>query len=419
MNKHKIVIKSLENSPRLDYTLDFIFKEFFDCEYSVIDEQSSTLSHLNYGVEGDVGSINLSCSKYLFSDALIPSKNILKVASPDFDLLAMIFFQLSRAEEYHHQSEDAFNRFTSQQAILQENLSKPIIDLELIKLAAEIQSRFEIQLKRKESFRLIHTVDVDQVFAYKHKNLKRTLGGTVANVLKGNVTRLKDRTKSMSDGSDPYDTFELLKQGAQTGSSYYFILVGNYDEIDNALDIEKPAIQSKLLDLQKSAHIGVHPSVQSNQKLDLLDKEIGRLQSVIDAPISISRQHFLCLRFPQTYQELIRRGISEDFSLGYHDHPGFRAGTTQSFYWYDLEHEEKTSLLIHPLIVMDVSLKKYQKLSAIEAGHQIKAYMDLCKSVDGPFTLLWHNSSFYEEEGWTGWKETYQDIINYCQELLA
>lgn len=412
----QIVIKSEQTSPRLDYVLDFIFQQFFSCGYEIVDDGDC---HIHYGNSSSDEAIIIKSSDYLFRLELLPEDHILDPSHSDFDLFAYIFYQLSRAEEYNYLSDDNFGRFPGRATSIVRNFSEPTIDIFLLQLAVQISNKAGIQLSRAEQFRLIHTVDVDQMFAYKHKNLKRKLGGLVSNIFNGDIDRIKDRTQAVSSDKDPYDSFDLLKNGAGQSESHYFILVGNYNAIDNALEIEKPSIQSKIIELAKQSSIGIHPSVSSNSESELLQKERGRLESVLSSDIKNSRQHFLCLEFPNTYQKLIEQGIEKDYSMGFHDQPGFRAGTTNSFYWFDLEKNQATNLMIHPLTTMDVSLKKYLKLDPTQALMQTKKLIDQCKKVNGPFCLLWHNSSFYAAEGWEGWKECYEGIVNYCKELKS
>lgn len=416
MDIKEIVIKSEQTSPRLDYILNFVFQHFFSFQYKVVNDGAC---HLSYCPDSSVDSLDINCSDYLFGNEIMPDDKNIDTESIHFDLFAYLFFQLSRAEEYDYLSDDNFGRFPGHATSIVKNFSEPSVDLLLLQLADQLNEKFGLQLKRKEQFRLIHTVDVDQMFAYQHKNLKRKLGGFASDVLHGDLERLKDRSKSSSDGADPYDSFNILQRGAENAESHYFILVGNYNAIDNALEIEKSAIQTKILELAKTSSIGIHPSVLSNSKSEFLKEEISRLEKVVSNKVKSSRQHFLCLEFPNTYQSLIEQEVEEDFSMGFHDQPGFRAGTTNSFYWFDLEKNEPTKLLIHPLITMDVSLKKYLKLDPDQALFQTKKLIDQCKKVNGPFCLLWHNSSFYEAEGWDGWKECYQGIINYCKELMS
>ena len=97
--------------------------------------------------------------------------------------------------------------------------------------------------------------------------------------------------------------------------------------------------------------------------------------------------------------------------MGYPDQVGFRAGTSQSFYWYDLENDLQTKLRIHPFCVMDVTLKQYLKLNPEQAFRQVQQILVQLKALRGQFTIIWHNSSFYGREGWVGWKKLYQDIL--------
>lgn len=417
VDKQQIVIKSSNRSPRLEYVLDFIFNHFFDCGYQIALNSDDQPIHIIYGQAVD--GISIYQSGYLFGEELMPNRAHLDFNEPNFDLFAFVFFQLSRAEEYNYTSQDQFGRFPSTATKFTENLSKPIVDILLLDLADKLKAKYHIDLKRKEKFRLIHTVDVDQIFAYKGKNLKRSLGGLVSNVLKADLARLKDRKKSMMEGSDPYDSFGILQKGAEGAEAHYFILVGDYNQVDNALELEKEDVKSKIFELTQMAEVGIHPSVESNKNIEKLRSEIDRLENVLSAKIKSARQHYLCINFPKTYRSLIDHGIENDFSLGFHDHVGFRAGTTNSYCWFDLENNLATDLLIHPLIAMDVSLKKYMALSPSDALDAVKKLIDACKSVQGPFCLLWHNSSFYKEEGWEGWEETYWGIVNYCKELNA
>ena len=73
-----------------------------------------------------------------------------------------------------------------------------------------------------------------------------------------------------------------------------------------------------------------------------LKKEISRLNDITSGSIIMSRFHYLRFSLPESYQILIEAGIKEDYSMGYVDRIGFRAGTCTPFYFYDLNNE-KTS----------------------------------------------------------------------------
>ncbi len=408
MNANKIIIKAIKKSPRLDYCLDFIFNHFFDCGYSYALDSNKPF-HINYSDEESIGSICIRPSGYLFDGSLPQMSFLLE------DVFSYIFYRLSCAEDYARNSSDNFGRFNGGDSKFRDELQVPGVDIALLNLAKQLVDLFGIHLERKESFRLIHTVDVDQFYAYQQKDIIRKIGGLSSSLLKAEGSRIKDRINVAFGAKDPYDTFDLLIHSARGIESHFFILVGNYDKVDNALKIENEAIQKKIKAINLESSIGIHPSIASGRNFDLLKKEKQRLEAVVGSTITSSRQHFLQLHFPNTYRSLIELGILNDFSLGYHDLIGFRAGTTNSFYWFDLERNEKTKLMIHPLSVMDVSLKKYMDLAPQQALVEVKNLIDVCRKVNGPFSLLWHNSSFYDEEGWAGWRDTYLEIIKYCR----
>ncbi|NJN34523.1 MAG: hypothetical protein HC817_09980 [Saprospiraceae bacterium] len=85
------------------------------------------------------------------------------------------------------------------------------------------------------------------------------------------------------------------------------------------------------------------------------------------------------LNLPETYRTLLENGIEADFSMGYADDIGFRAGIATSFFWFDLGRNEPTALKIFPFAVMDVTLKEYLKLSPDEAIETVRSIIAATK----------------------------------------
>ena len=104
-------------------------------------------------------------------------------------------------------------------------------------------------------------------------------------------------------------------------------------------------------------------------------------------------------------------GITDDYSMGYSDDIGFRAGIAQQFNWFDLEQDQKTNLIVHPFQVMDVTLKNYLKLSQEEAIEKVSEMINGVRLVGGEFCTLWHNSSLSEKKDWKGWTHIYEEIV--------
>ena len=118
----------------------------------------------------------------------------------------------------------------------------------------------------------------------------------------------------------------------------------------------------------------------------------------------------MCIR-DRTYRNLLENGIEEDYTMGYADSVGFRAGTSQPFYWYDLESDKVTTLKVIPFCIMDVTLRKYLGHSPDAAIELISGLVNTLKSVGGHCSFIWHNSSFYAAEGWKGWDRVYTQLL--------
>lgn len=135
---------------------------------------------------------------------------------------------------------------------------------------------------------------------------------------------------------------------------------------------------------------GLHPSYYSSTDSEILKNEIHLAK---DFGINMfSRQHYLKFIYPDTFLILNDLCIQEDYSLGYADMEGFRCGTCHSFKFFDLLSDMQLSLNMNSLIIMDVTLRDYRKLSANEALDTIQNKYDRVRAVGGNLIILWHNT---------------------------
>jgi hypothetical protein len=162
------------------------------------------------------------------------------------------------------------------------------------------------------------------------------------------------------------------------------------------------------------AQVGIHPSYGSNTDTSKLPVEISRLKNIVHGDITKSRQHFLMLKFPETYRNLIERDITDDYSMGFANECGFRAGICTPFNFYDLDIESETTLKVHPFAVMDATLNLYMKLSPEEAVRRVKKLTDACKKVNGHMMILWHNETLSDQNQWKDWQVVYEEIIQHA-----
>ena len=164
------------------------------------------------------------------------------------------------------------------------------------------------------------------------------------------------------------------------------------------------------------SQIGLHPSYASNTAERYLLREKQSLEKVTHRDLTMSRQHFLKLQFPETYRKLLQVDIQNDYSMGFAQQTGFRAGTCTPFLFYDLDLESETKLCIHPFQVMDATLHLYQKLPIVEAQKVITQLIQETKAVNGTFISLWHNETLSENAIWKNWRQVFEHTLQQAQQ---
>ena len=329
-----------------------------------------------------------------------------------FDPFAASFYLLSRYEEYLMQDFDEHCRYPSYQSVLSRNhlLQKPIVNQWAQLIAQKIQEQFPGFEYQKPRFDFLSTIDIDNAWAYKNKSLHRTAGALAKGFLKGNIQQNKERLQVIrGEKEDPYDTYDFIKKLYKDRSELlqFFVLLSKTSKYDRNISPRNEQLQELIRDLCNHFPVGIHPSYRSTKNKRVLKKEIANLERICKKKVGSSRQHFLRLEFPKTYRRLMKAGINNDYTLGYADHFGFRAGTASSFWFYDLKKEVKTKLRIHPFQMMDVALKNYLNLTTNEAMDVIENLMLEIRKCGGTFISLWHNESLSDQGDWAGWKEVF------------
>ena len=66
------------------------------------------------------------------------------------------------------------------------------------------------------------------------------------------------------------------------------------------------------------------------------------------------------------YEMLHENEFKNDFSMGYLDRFGFRAGTATPFYFYDFSRESQLSLKLTPIFATEESLRKITILTLLK-----------------------------------------------------
>ena len=445
MKKASVIMNLLILAPkitnRLQYIFELIFKEELGITYELTTDKERFIScedaKFQYGeqqlVEGclfqksvgllferDITDQNIKICNYKDSKAIYPVFNDKSIFS--FDIFAASFYIISRYEEYLPHVCDCHNRFQPQDSILykMDVLEKPVINIWAKELGNIITAQYpDIRLKKK-TFHFVPTYDIDAAWAYKNKGIFRTVTAFFRDILHLDFDEIKLRWNVLTNKRiDPFDTFDyqIELQKELKLNPLYFILCGDYATNDKNISISNNSFQNLIKRIGDYAHVGIHPSYSSYLKKDIIKNEVSRLSHVLNREITMSRQHFLRLYLPLSYQILIELDILDDYSMGYASQAGFRAGYADTFAFFDLENDIKTKLKIHPFALMDGTMRDYLALDTQESFEKAKSLIQEVKNVNGTFILLWHNETLSGEKRWEGWITLYRKILDYATNL--
>lgn len=336
-----------------------------------------------------------------------------------FDPFSMAFYLVSRYEEYLPFEADKHGRFMHTQSLAYREgfLGKALVN-HLAELIRQLLSKHYPDIRPGErAYHFIPTFDIDIAYAHLGKGAFRATGAMAKLLLKGNVREILARSMTMTGlCDDPYDNFDLILDQCSKYdlAPVFFILAGDRSRQDRNLSLANKRFASLVRKLQEQAEIGVHPSYLSGTEPHRIAMEMERISRVTGQEVDLSRQHFLKLRMPDTYQHLISAGINKDFSMGYAGAPGFRASIASPFKFYNLSREEASSLEIIPFMFMDTTLSDYMRLEPLDYFQNVKAVIDEVKACKGQLSAIWHNYAMADD---AGKQQAFKQILKYAATL--
>jgi len=418
-------------SERLRFILDLILEQLLGVQYQIVHDLSPEQEQeplIDYRSDPQYGLKIRSYS--LLKETKIRSVKvsgrevsgqyeILLDDEQDFDPFAAAFFLTSRYEEYLPHEADAHDRFSSNSSCLKDMnvLDRPLVNEWALEIRDDLQLRFSDLQFNPRKFEYLSTIDIDQAWKYKHKGFLRTMGGFLGDLVSFRTSKLFERlTVLLGLIRDPFDNYDIQKVWhAEYGTKVqYFLQVGERGKFDKNQDSGNEAFQKLIRELDRVAHVNIHPSYQSNYQKSHITTELRALEAILGRKVNRSRQHFLMHKMPETYLNLIELGIRQDYTMGYSTDLGFRGGIAAPFHFYDLSVDEYTDLLLIPFCFMDITPLHYMSKSVPQAEEVASEMIDKVKKVGGLFCTLWHNESLSDSERWKGWRPLYHHILEEC-----
>ena len=387
------------DSIKMSYTKQALGNEFFVKSNDLLFEQG--LSDI------DLNVMDWGRSKCFFFNGD-------KGAIP-FDIFAASFYLLSRYEEYLPHVKDEFGRFTATESLGYKHkfLQQPVVDIWAYKFKEALEIQFPDFQFPKKIYSIKPVIDVPNPYLYRLNGVMRTIGGIIKDIVKLRLKSLYMRFMVlMNFKHDPYDTFKYFinKQKQSKFKFMFFFLIGEYSTYDKGTSPNNKNFISLIKHIGDYSDVGLKISFLAIEDEDILKREKTKIEEIINRPLKASRQSFSKLNLPDTYRNLIELNVSEDYTMGYVNEIGFRAGSCTPFLFYDLDYEVQTPLKICPYHVIDFALLKNK--SFLDKKAVLKNIINEIKQVNGKFVPVFHNYTLSDMNKWNGFKELFNIILD-------
>ena len=433
-----IYVPKLTN--RLGYTINVVMRDILQTEFAITTDADTLVHHpeakLCYAPQpiASVDAIFLKSTHLLFetmigeqecryfdfngTPAIFPVFH--KDSALPFDPLAAIFYMLSRYEEYLPHRKDQHGRILITETLAYKNgfHLTPVVERWALMIKDLILEHYPETVFLKRNFSFEPTIDIDSAYCYLHKGWFRTCMGILRDgIHRRDPAEVKHRIRVLKKKEeDPYDTFDYI---INLNKQYrfpliFFALLGDYSLHDKPISYLNNEFRQLLQHIGDHSKVGIHGSYDSAMEPKRLEQEIQRLAEILHRPIYRNRYHFLRFTLPRGYSNLEKQGITQDYSMGFADQPGFRNGSCSTLPFFHLSRNQEINLNIHPFVAMDTTFHTHMNLSHEEAIKLYHTLIDEVKAVDGTFSCIFHNQNLCEDFGWEGWRAVYEEVLQYA-----
>jgi hypothetical protein len=326
-----------------------------------------------------------------------------------FDIFSASFYLMTRYEEYLPHVKNTKGNFPASESLAFQNefLTKPIINIWMLKFADILKDKFEdveINLPAKS---LQVNIGVEKAFKFRKHGISRSFVGFSSDLFRFKFREIYSRLKTwFKPQNDPYDVYdELVNFKSELGFGMDFMFqLGNYSIHTKNINFRKRIYKKLIKSMGDHCEIGLLPSHEAIYDFEQLKKEIKRFEQIANHELRSLMIKDRGLNFPEYYVNLYKTDISKEFSMGYFDQVGFRAGTCTPFLFYDLNLEQASPIEIRPYYISSMA---FNSISNDELSSIIKQN----EKFDIQYILLFDNSDFED-------KTNKARIFSFIKELL-
>lgn len=319
-----------------------------------------------------------------------------------FDVFAASFYLITRYEEYLPQVKDTLGRFAASSSIASQNhfLEIPVIDLWIEKFREELESRFEITLSRKRETQIITAIETASVYQYRNRALIPVIKSFYESI-KGFKLRKIFRQIGVHFRltKDPYDVYEIMlrvykesiatlpKRLKRARRVLYLFHLGDYNNVNDGVSYRTRSYRELIKHIADYLEIGLRFSYGIDGHK--INKESERFEYITNRPLHKTMTAFSKISMPGHYKQLVDMDTIEDYSMGYTNVPGYRASTSHSFFFYDLDYEVQTPLRVFPYALHYRSIEHFMLNGQQSIIDTLLQYAD---RTSGNFIVIFDNA---------------------------
>jgi len=422
-----LLVYSHKITSRLSYSFKLIFKRILRMEVFFTSDIEEFTQHtgakISYTKNPISDEIFFRSSPLLFEQGIrdlefkvhdwkgVPAFfTVGEMSAVPYDIFAAAFFLSTRYEEYYPQVHDQYDRYDATNSVAFQNgfLEIPVIDIWSYRIFKLLKDRFPHCNFPEKNFTKISTINVNDAYAFKHKGFFRNFGGWISDLYHFDYEAVSKRFLVIFKlRKDPYDNDDtIIKLGKDHKvKTMFFFLFSEYNTYDRNIPFANLGYRKLIKSVIDYVPFGQLFSYFTMKNTPKMIKEKNRFENIVIRPVTKSRQHFNRFELPKTYQTLIDNDIREEYTMGYHTHSGFRAGTCSPFYFFDLEYEIQTPLKIFSFCCTDELLK--ETMTVEEANQKMESLFKQVKLVNGTFITTFHNAILSEAK----WMELYEKML--------
>ena len=369
-------------TPRIRYIFKHIFENMLMINFNLTTKVEIFVAHsgpkLSYSNKPLGDEFFIKSHLLLFEQGVMPQKlkldfwdelpifflNDAECNCP-FDIFAASFFLLCRYEECMPYLKTNLGYFDPSQSISMkfDFLELPIIDLWVSKFQEKLASNFqEIVKKRNHKASKKILLEVPLAFRYSNRSFLENIEDFISSIWKLNLKQLIFQILVLIRlKNDPFDTFDFWKEWFNRSSIkpqvfFLFSQSSSYQVTTSIFNLRFKKIIKKTGDFFS---LGLLTSIraQIDSKKQIL-REKNDFQKLTNRAIFDVRLSNGILNLRKDYEMLYENEFKNDYSMGYLDRIGFRAGTATPYYFYDFSRESQLSLKLTPIFATEESLKR-------------------------------------------------------------